>query len=341
MPFAHQFTLNGATTSEVYSHNGYAQTTKYRREGSVNPVEATVTYTVASRDTGNISGITVAAASSAPDFPNNETYTKVTNSERLSAWAQTSGPSETISYDNAGRIQSTTGAGGLANRTYTYNSFNLPTRIVNGNVTTDFTYDAFGKRTKKRRDANNQVLYVGNLYEQRTLASPNTKEAVFRLVTDEGVAGEVVKNFSTGAVTRRMFQNDRQGSPFFMTVGTSASLYGAFGPYGRRINAAPAQNMSNLGYTGMSWTTIPRAHQHERAHLRQSSPALLDPHRARRAVRWPGRSQCLWVRARQPHRSRRPLGVRGRGREQRRQRGQDGDEHQRRARLRPNPRSRD
>ncbi|HEY3500252.1 MAG TPA: RHS repeat-associated core domain-containing protein [Polyangiaceae bacterium] len=250
MPFAHQFTLNGATTTEFYSHNGYAQTTNYRREGSVNPVNATVTYTVASRDTGNINGITVATPSSAPDFPNNETYTKITNSERLSAWAQTSGPSETIAYDNAGRIQSTTGSGGLANRTYTYNSFNLPTRIVNGNVTTDFTYDAFGKRTKKRRDANNQVLYVGNVYEQRTVASPTTRDAVFRLVTDEGVVGEIVENWTNGAVTRRMFQNDRQGSPFFMTVGTSASLYGAFSPYGRRINSAPAQTMSNLGYTG-------------------------------------------------------------------------------------------
>jgi RHS repeat-associated protein len=250
MPFAHQFTLNGATTTEFYAHNGYGQTTSYRREGSVNPVSATMTYTALSRDTGNFDAISVATASSAPDFPNSETFTKVSNSERISAWAQSGGPSETITYDNAGRIQSTTGAGGLSNRTYTYNSFNLPTRIVNGTVTTDFSYDAHGRRVKKRRDANNQVLYVRDLYEARTLGSPNTKEAVFRLVADEGVVGEVVKNWTTGAVTRRMFQNDRQGSPFFMTVGTTASLYGAFSPYGRRIGSAPSQTMSNLGYTG-------------------------------------------------------------------------------------------
>jgi RHS repeat-associated protein len=249
MAFAHQFTLNGTTTSEFYAHNGYGQTTSYRREG-LNPVNATMTYTTLSRDTGNFDAISVATPSSAPDFPNSETFTKVSNSERVSAWAQTGGPSETITYDSAGRIQSTTGSGGLANRTYTYNSFNLPTRIVNGNVTTDFTYDAHGRRMKKRRDANNQVLYVRDLYEQRTVLSSNTTEAVFSLITDEGVVGEVVKNWSSGAVTRRMFQNDRQGSPFFMTVGTSASLYGAFSPYGRRIGAAPAQTMSNLGYTG-------------------------------------------------------------------------------------------
>src|SRR5205814_1172978 len=31
MPFAHQFTLGGATTTEFYAHNGYGQTTSYRR----------------------------------------------------------------------------------------------------------------------------------------------------------------------------------------------------------------------------------------------------------------------------------------------------------------------
>jgi RHS repeat-associated protein len=112
-----------------------------------------------------------------------------------------------------------------------------------------FGYDAFGKRVTKTRAPTQRAVYVGDLYEQRAI-NGGINESVFRLQTDEGIVGEIAKSWSNGSVTRRMFHTDHQGSPQAQTIGTVSTLTGGFSPFGGRMGPAPAQMLSNYGYTG-------------------------------------------------------------------------------------------
>jgi RHS repeat-associated protein len=79
------------------------------------------------------------------------------------------GVSRTCAYDLNGNMVTSpdfTNATNPLNRAITYDSDNMPTRIVHANGTTvDFTYDGTDKRSKKAVSGGKTVLYLGDHYE--------------------------------------------------------------------------------------------------------------------------------------------------------------------------------
>ena len=194
------------------------------------------------------------------------------NAYRLSEHRIGNGPRRVHTYDNSSRVTrvrerngtcsaTTSCASGYTcessvcwrtTRDFAWNSFNLPTQITysNPSLTRTFGYDAQGNRVRKTQNADNQVLYVGKLYEQRNLDALNVEESVYRLYTDVGVVAELVHPWgsTTNRTTRYLF-TDHQGSIAYSVVNRELTQLGFF-PYGKRMNTAPAQNFSQLGYTG-------------------------------------------------------------------------------------------
>jgi RHS repeat-associated protein len=247
---------------------GFLQT--YHRDDGAGQklVNATFSY----GDSG-MTGIDTTASTGSPDWPiDDETMTPTTPNYtyELDEHQIGSGPHRAQRYDSKGRLAevfdrsgscsstnpcpsgafcSTQGSCFTKRRDIAWNSFNLPTEIddFGPNMTRTFAYDAFGNRVRKTQDANNQVLYLGKLYEQRNLSSAH--ESVYRLYGDVGLIAELVHPWGGTSRTTRTLFTDHQGSPAYSVVnGTSTQL--GFFPYGKRMGAAPAQKFSQLGYTG-------------------------------------------------------------------------------------------
>ncbi|WP_404366238.1 RHS repeat-associated core domain-containing protein [Corallococcus coralloides] len=169
--------------------------------------------------------------------------------------AQLGSDSFTYEYDHRGnQLASRDGAGALI-RSVDYTSFDLPKSITTASGTVAFGYDASGTRVRKK-SAQEDVLYVGGLYQRRTQGLTTTH--VLSIPSPEGVIGEL--SWDEGASTEnvRYFLNDRQGSPDTVTDASGSVVERIkYDPFGARRSAgnlaqAPSAFHSGArkGYTG-------------------------------------------------------------------------------------------
>lgn len=159
---------------------------------------------------------------------------------------------KTYSYDANGSMQS--GAG----RTITWNSANLPTRIVKGSTSADFSYAPDGTRYQQvavSGGVSRTVRYIGKLYEQITkngvVTHKNYLHAGGRVVA--------VREVVNSTVTMKYLHQDHLGSTDVVTGSSGQVLerqsFDAFGT--RRVAtswAAPLAALSSQattrGFTG-------------------------------------------------------------------------------------------
>lgn len=166
--------------------------------------------------------------------------------------AVTAARGSTYAYDANGNMQ--TGGG----RTITWNSANLPTRIVKGAAIAEFSYGPDRARYKQvsvSGGVSTTTLYVGKLYEQVSRSGVVTHKNYI------AAAGRVVAVRETvnGAATTKYLHQDHLGSTDVITGSTGQVLerqsFDAFGT--RRVAADwrdPVAWISSLystrGYTG-------------------------------------------------------------------------------------------
>jgi RHS repeat-associated protein len=167
--------------------------------------------------------------------------------------ATTGAVNATYVYDANGNLQSGN------NRELAYTSFNLPSRITQGSVTTTFTYDADRARTVQTTASETTVYLnprwdLGGHYEKTTKSSGVVEHKHYLYGSSGPVAIYTLK--SDGASTTRYLHKDHLGSVDTVTSETGAVLerysYDAFGkrrlPNGTDGAVVPAT--THHGYTG-------------------------------------------------------------------------------------------
>lgn len=155
-------------------------------------------------------------------------------------------------YDLAGN--QTTAPG----RTVSYTSFGLPSRIKTATGNSQFKYDAFHNRTLKQEANGNSTIYLGGLYEKRTVAGRAVH--VFYIASDEGpVAQAIWSKAATGfAPDRTLYLHDDALGSTETVSNANAQAVGHFkySPFG---SGRSYQNMAipsgpltdvRLGFTG-------------------------------------------------------------------------------------------
>ena len=164
------------------------------------------------------------------------------------------GATLTYWYDSAGREI----AG--ADRTITWNEFNLPSMIrkILGTEEVDFKYDASHNRAV-RVGPDGTVTYIGRVYERHANAQGNTH--TFNLIAPGLVLGQVTWTEANGAgvpgVTS-FFHPDHLGTPETVSDATTGTLVDemTYEPFGQRRKLSeldlPASkpNARSFGFTG-------------------------------------------------------------------------------------------
>ncbi|NNC04873.1 hypothetical protein HJC10_18700 [Corallococcus exiguus] len=169
--------------------------------------------------------------------------------------AQLGSDSFTYEYDHRGNQLASRDATGALVRSVDYTSFDLPKSITTAGDTVAFGYDASGARVRKK-SAQEDVLYVGGLYQRRTQGLTTTH--VLSIPSPEGVIGELSWDEGASMENVRYFLNDRQGSPDTVTDASGAAVERIkYDPFGARRNAGNLAQASNAfhpgarkGYTG-------------------------------------------------------------------------------------------
>ncbi|WP_233585383.1 RHS repeat-associated core domain-containing protein [Corallococcus sp. CA054B] len=162
--------------------------------------------------------------------------------------AQLGSDAFTYEYDQRGNQVASRDATGALVRTVEFNSFDLPKTLTAAGDTVAFGYDASGARVWKK-SAQEDVLYVGGLYQRRTQGL--TRTHVLSIPSPEGVIGEL--SWDEGASTEnvRYFLNDRQGSPDTVTDASGAVVERIkYDPFGARRNASNLAQAPNAFHSG-------------------------------------------------------------------------------------------
>ncbi|RKI39451.1 DUF1308 domain-containing protein [Corallococcus sp. AB004] len=162
--------------------------------------------------------------------------------------AQLGSDSFTYEYDHRGNQLASRDATGALVRSVDYTSFDLPKRITTAGDTVAFGYDASGTRVRKK-SAQEDVLYVGGLYQRRTQGLTTTH--VLSIPSPEGVIGELSWDEGASMENVRYFLNDRQGSPDTVTDASGAVVERIkYDPFGARRNAGNLAQASNAFHSG-------------------------------------------------------------------------------------------
>jgi RHS repeat-associated protein len=244
-------TTDGVLERFTYDGSAGFLDTYHRSKGSTKRVDVNFDYA-----TGGLSAVTTTNWNNSPEWPNvNETSTFKSPAYLHQIDTHTAGgTAQTYTYDASGRVDQVK-QGATVKRDFDWNSFNLPSQIryFGPDTTRTFGYDAFGSRVRKTQNANNEVLYLGKLYEARNLEG--NRESVFRIYADAdvGVVAELAHPWGSNTRTTRYLFNDHQGSPAWQVVetgNTRVSTELGFFPFGKRKNTTSSQTFSQLGYTG-------------------------------------------------------------------------------------------
>jgi RHS repeat-associated protein len=142
--------------------------------------------------------------------------------------AKSAGAQGIYVYDAIGRI--TQGGG----RAIEYTAFDLPKSITQGGVTTDFAYDAFGRRVRKSKPGSSSI-YVAELYEKRE--KNGEIEHVFFIPGEFGPIAEVHWKQSKPQEDKTLYlHGDALGSTRVVTGGQGGGVERIyFEPFGQRI----------------------------------------------------------------------------------------------------------
>jgi RHS repeat-associated protein len=243
---------------EIYGYDGLRRLVTYHREedgGSlIRFVEAAFSYT----DGGNMTGVDTTASTESPDWPFvDETYSYADAGDPHRLTAQAIGSTNRTFTHSGGRLTEVREGGTLV-RTYSYNSFSLPTRVrvqnTSANRTVDYVYDAFGKRVRELVDTSSDTnsILIGDLYVGNNAQNDLVDHSIFRLLSDEGVVGVLQKHWrSTSARQTWTSYADKLGTPVFHSLGTVAGSPSALKfPFGRRMVPGVGIGLDALGYTG-------------------------------------------------------------------------------------------
>ncbi|MFF3062601.1 FG-GAP-like repeat-containing protein, partial [Streptomyces sp. NPDC057909] len=164
---------------------------------------------------------------------------------------------ETLQYDGQGRQKTVKDETGATTRTTTYTAFDLPKTIKDkNNKTTNFAYDAYGTRVKKRTPDGAVTFTIPGLFEKRSDAAGHATY-IHYLTGPDGPIGQAVTQNNTTTIDYTL--TDAQGSTSTTTnaTGTTATTNNTFyyDPYGNRTTntGAPTTNPNPThthGYTG-------------------------------------------------------------------------------------------
>ena len=139
--------------------------------------------------------------------------------------------SDAYQYDPAGN--QTAGPA----RTIRYTSFNLPSRIDQGNEHFDFRYDAFHTRSLMRESTGASTTYVGSLYEKRV---HNGKAIhVFYVPGISSLVAQTELNEESGSQATLYLHHDHLGSVQVTTDATgSVASRANYEPFGGAVDPA-------------------------------------------------------------------------------------------------------
>ena len=143
-------------------------------------------------------------------------------------------------------------------RTYTWTTYNKPSRIAEGTATVSFSYGADRSRFKQVNSATGTTtLYIGGLFEKRTTATATTE---VHYIQAGGRTVAVHTSLSSTAAQTRYLHGDHLGSVVLVTDedGNVEGNRYSFDAFGRRRNGSDWTDtltaLSNpdttLGYTG-------------------------------------------------------------------------------------------
>jgi RHS repeat-associated protein len=200
-------------------------------------------------DIGNLTGRTLNPEVGQPETLTFEHNYNASNGPH----ALTHSPWGDYTYDGKGN-PTTTPEG-----TISYTSFDLPKSIATTGNTTTFKYDATGTRVWKSSTIGGTTVYVGGLYERRTVGG--AKQHVFNLVAGGRQIGQVIRKESDHSETTEYIHADSLGSSEAAT-NSSGVIVGdrrKYDPFGNRVdikmpklNPGPVLTSSDvhIGFTG-------------------------------------------------------------------------------------------
>ncbi len=207
------------------------------------------------------------------------------NGLRAGPHAITSSPWGTYEYDSVGNLTSSPIG------TIEYTAFNLPKRIL-GDSNSEFLYDAAGKRVSKA-EANGRTLYIGGLYERRTLAG-NVRHVLKLAAGGRGI-GQVVRDSSGGGESVTYIHGDLLGSTDVITdeLGNAIGSPRKYDPYGNPADMSlpklmPGEQLVSsdvhVGFTGHEedretglTNMIGRMYDPRVGHFLSADPLVSDP----------------------------------------------------------------
>jgi RHS repeat-associated protein len=143
-------------------------------------------------------------------------------------WTKSNALQSSYLYDAIGRIKQ---GGG---RDIEYTAFDLPRSITQNAVTTDFAYDAFGRRVRKSKPGSSSI-YVAELYEKRE--KNGEIDHVFFIPGELGLIAEVHWKQGKPQEDKTLYlHGDALGSTRVVTGGKGGGVQRMyFEPFGQRI----------------------------------------------------------------------------------------------------------
>jgi RHS repeat-associated protein len=201
-------------------------------------------------DIGNLTGRSL---SNETDLVENLTFEHDFSAPNAGPHAITKSPWGTYAYDGKHNAISTP-EGAIS-----YTSFDLPKTITSPTNATNFKYDATGTRVSKSSTTAGTTVYVGGLYERRTVGGAT--QHVFNLIAGGRQIGQVLRKESDHSEAVEYIHADALGSSE-VASDSSGVIIGdrrRYDPFGNQVDiklpklkgvTAPMSSNVHIGFTG-------------------------------------------------------------------------------------------
>jgi RHS repeat-associated protein len=252
-----------ARTTEDFEYDFLSRLTHWkvtpRNSKDCAPLQTNYTYS----DGGNLTSVT------SPEGSFTNEYALSAAPHALSTVLKAGAVSASYTYDARGRQVQETMAGVTApTRKVTYTAFDLPRLVTGGSTDVAYRYDAANTRTVKevRQPGTSTVLartvYVGGLYEKRTVPHDGSTTHVFYVQAAGKTVAQVERTVKAGtsgfSEGTRYLHTDHLGSTETVTDATGGqAVRFKYDPFGRRVYPhalatpmAAGQGVVKLGFTG-------------------------------------------------------------------------------------------